>query len=175
MCGRASADAVLNRPDSPIGASTINLAAQTKDEGYLGSTAAFIGSCVHEHAQTRIIILRSIRTVIGRSGRRRPRERGQDVPAAPSAPERAQGPQHAVAHGRRTAPTAVTQPQPSRCVTDHQANRSRQSNRTPILFLRDLRHARRSAYFRSPIYVALASAAACPGGCPDRVRNERLY
>jgi hypothetical protein len=69
MCGRASADAVLNRPDSPIGASTINLAAQTKDEGYLGSTAAFIGSSVHEHAQTCIIILRSIRTVIGRSGR----------------------------------------------------------------------------------------------------------
>lgn len=43
----------------------INLAAQTKHEGYLGSTAAFVGSSVHEHAQTRIIILRSIRTVIG--------------------------------------------------------------------------------------------------------------
>jgi hypothetical protein len=52
------------------------------------------------------------------------------VPAAPPAPERAQGPQHAVAQSRRTAPTAVTQPQPSRCVTDHQANRSRQPNRS---------------------------------------------
>src|ERR1700729_1424949 len=37
-------------------------------------------------------------------------ERGQNVPAAPPAPEQAQGPQHAVAHSRRTAPTAVTQP-----------------------------------------------------------------
>jgi len=56
-----------------------------------------------------------------------------DVPAAPPAPGRAQGPQHAIAHSRRTAPTAVTQPQPSRYVTDHQANRSRRSNRTPAL------------------------------------------
>ena len=34
----------------------------------------------------------------------------------------ARGPKHAVAHRRRTAPQAVTQPQPSRYVTDHQAD-----------------------------------------------------